>query len=559
MWNQGAVLDGRYLLRARVGAGSMGDVWRARDEVLDREVAVKILLPTLLDDPRFAERFRTEARILASLKHPGIVVVHDYGENPDPRAAYLVMELLTGQPLHQVMAEAEILPPARTLSILAQTLDALQAAHDRGVVHRDVKPANLVLDADDRLTVTDFGVAHSMASGRITGRDMLLGTALYSAPEQMGTGALTPAVDQYAAGVIAYECLTGLPPFYEDDVLGTIAAHLSAPVPDLPDELPTPVRELVLRALSKDPAHRFPDAAAMASAARAALAELGPEASAVTLSRQDPEAVPQALPGVRDGAPGDPVPEATHPPARSAAGQDARGSVPPPGAVPVAPHGSRRRRVALWTGAAGAAGLGIALVAAAGGVGLRHHPSAQTPPGRLAPSVTTSTTPSGSPSPGASGPRRTTQDAPPAPSASSVSSKPAGSSRDTATDGTADASNPLHSPDSPAEVSADRPPGPTTVRGQVTCISGQAVVGVWLRSDSVKEFAQWKRVGEASAAYWYTLPGPESYHLKVGCGGSPQDWGRSLRSAVVSGTQNSFTCDDVRGSADKVSCVRVGG
>ena len=219
MWGEGTVLAGRYQLRQRIGGGSMGDVWRALDTVLGREVAVKILLPALLDDAGFAARFHTEARVLAALSHPGIVSVFDYGEADDPRTAFLVMELITGRPLSDLLDESAPLSEATTLTVVAQTLEALQAAHDRGIVHRDVKPANLMLRSGS-VVVTDFGVARTADARRLTAADVVLGTAVYAAPEQARHTAVTAAADQYAVGVIAYECLTGTPPFDGGTPLG---------------------------------------------------------------------------------------------------------------------------------------------------------------------------------------------------------------------------------------------------------------------------------------------------------------------------------------------------
>ncbi|MGW9208200.1 protein kinase domain-containing protein [Embleya sp. NPDC055664] len=276
MWGRGTVLGDRYTLAERLGGGAMGEVWRADDGVLERPVAVKILLPALLEDARFAERFRREAKVLAALDHPGIVDVHDYGESgSEPRVAYIVMELVDGLPLDAVSAAAgaTTMPADRALGIVAQALDALHAAHRRDIVHRDVKPSNLMIGADDRVTVTDFGIAHSTTAGtRLTASHSVLGTARYIAPEQArGLGAV-PASDQYAIGVVCYELLTGEPLFTGDAVFEVVLRHIREPAPELPAEFPEPVRAFVARALAKEPGDRFPDAAHMATAAREAIA-----------------------------------------------------------------------------------------------------------------------------------------------------------------------------------------------------------------------------------------------------------------------------------------------
>ncbi|MGW5345734.1 serine/threonine-protein kinase [Streptomyces sp. NPDC004050] len=274
MWGRHTVLGDRYTLTERIGGGGMGEVWRADDAVLRRQVAVKVLLPALLDDPAFAARFRREATVLASLSHPGIVNVHDYGESPldsGERIAYIVMELIEGRPLNEVRTRSGPLPPEQALDIAAQALDALHAAHLQGVTHRDIKPSNLMLGNDGRVTVTDFGIARSSAaSTAITDSHAVLGTALYMAPEQAeGLGAVA-ASDLYSLGVVVYELLTGEPPFTGSSVVEIALKHVREPAPDLPDALPEPVRAFVARALCKQPEERYADASVMAAAARRA-------------------------------------------------------------------------------------------------------------------------------------------------------------------------------------------------------------------------------------------------------------------------------------------------
>ncbi|WP_185921770.1 serine/threonine-protein kinase [Streptomyces sp. WAC06614] len=301
MWGRGTVLGDRYALTERIGGGGMGEVWRADDSVLRRQVAVKVLLPTLLDDPAFAARFRREATVLASLSHPGIVDVHDYGETEiesGERVAYIVMELVEGRPLNEVRVQAGPMEPAQALDIAGQALDALHAAHLQGVTHRDIKPSNLMLGGDGRVTVTDFGIARSSAASTgITDSHAVLGTALYMAPEQAeGLGAVA-ASDLYSMGVVVYELLTGEPPFTGESVVEIALKHVREPAPPLPEALPEPVRAFVARALLKHPEERYADASVMAAAARRAaegrpLAELDapagpvvarPQAAAVTV------------------------------------------------------------------------------------------------------------------------------------------------------------------------------------------------------------------------------------------------------------------------------------
>jgi eukaryotic-like serine/threonine-protein kinase len=284
--SSGVLIDDRYRLDDRLATGGMGDVWRATDTSLGRTVAVKILLPALLTDPSFSTRFRSEARMLAALHHPGVVRVYDYGEGSGPEGgqlAYLVMEYVEGEPLSDLLADRGRLSPDETLAIVARAADALQAAHTAGIVHRDVKPGNLLLQADGSVTLVDFGVARSTTTNtRLTSTNAIIGTSLYMAPEQASGKNVSPATDIYALGAVAYHCLAGHPPFPGDNPLEVAVRHVTAEPPSLPADVPAPVRDLVGRALAKDPADRFPTAAALASAARAvAAAPAGAEPTVV--------------------------------------------------------------------------------------------------------------------------------------------------------------------------------------------------------------------------------------------------------------------------------------
>ncbi|MBY8874736.1 serine/threonine protein kinase [Micromonospora sp. PLK6-60] len=276
MLSSEVVLSGRYRLDERVATGGMGDVWRGTDQVLGRQVAVKVLLPALVSDPDFIARFRAEARIMAALRHPGIVQVFDCGEDDLPdgsRADYLVMEFVEGEPLSRRIEAAGRLGVAETMSVVAQAAQALNAAHAGGIVHRDVKPSNLLVQEDGTVVLVDFGVARSANVTSITSTNAVPGTALYMAPEQASGRPVSGATDIYALGAVAYCCLTGSPPFTGDNPLQVAVRHLDDEPPALPDDIPEPVRELVYRALAKDPADRFATGAAMADAARAAGAD----------------------------------------------------------------------------------------------------------------------------------------------------------------------------------------------------------------------------------------------------------------------------------------------
>ncbi|GIH93817.1 hypothetical protein Psi01_44470 [Planobispora siamensis] len=248
------MLGGRYRPLRRIAAGGMGEVWRCRDELLAREVAVKLLRSHVAADPHFRERFRTEARIAAGLADPGIAQVFDYGEDGD--VAYLVMELVPGESLAGILARNGTLSPEITLDVVHQTAKALHAAHSSGIIHRDIKPGNLLVTESGTVKITDFGIARALEAAPVTQTGTVLGTAQYVSPEQASGDTMTPATDLYSLGVVAYECLTGRPPFVADNQVAIALMHLNDPPPPLPENVPAPVRDLVLECLSKDPTHR---------------------------------------------------------------------------------------------------------------------------------------------------------------------------------------------------------------------------------------------------------------------------------------------------------------
>jgi eukaryotic-like serine/threonine-protein kinase len=272
MISPGVTLGGRYRLDERIAGGGMGDVWRGTDEVLGRTVAVKILLPALLDEPGFAERFRGEARTMATINHPGVVDVYDYGS--DQQLAFLVMEYVEGDALSRTLSRVGRLTPGRTMALVAQAADALHAAHANGIVHRDVKPGNLLVRPNGTLVLTDFGIARSALVGQLTVAGSVLGTASYISPEQASGGIATAASDVYALGVVAYQCLSGHRPFDGATPLEIAMKHVRETPRPLPSDIPPAVRAIVDRALAKDPAARWPTAAAMAVVARQAAASL---------------------------------------------------------------------------------------------------------------------------------------------------------------------------------------------------------------------------------------------------------------------------------------------
>ncbi len=260
----GQVLAGRYRLGRRIAIGGMGEVWQADDTRLGRQVAVKVLKPELSGDAEFRRRFHAEARMTASLNHPGIAAVHDYGEaasDPDrPGAyllAYLVMELIAGDPLATILARQPRLALDRTLDILEQAGHALQAAHERGLVHRDIKPANILITPAGTVKLTDFGIARAVNAAPMTCNGMVMGTAHYIAPEQAAGNEAGPACDVYALAVVGYECLAGQRPFTAERAVSVAMMHIRDQPPPLPADVPQGARALIESALVKDPRRRY--------------------------------------------------------------------------------------------------------------------------------------------------------------------------------------------------------------------------------------------------------------------------------------------------------------
>jgi eukaryotic-like serine/threonine-protein kinase len=261
---EGTSLGARYTLTQRIAVGGMGEVWAATDTVLDRTVAVKLLSPGLSQESDFVERFRAEARHTAALQHPNIATVFDYGE--DDGTAYLVMELVPGQALSQIIADRAPLSTQETVAILIQAATALAAAHEGGVVHRDVKPANIMVTPDGTAKLTDFGISRAVDSVPLTQTGQVLGTAQYLSPEQALGQSATAASDIYALGVVGYEMLTGERPFDTGSVVSTALAHVNQPPPPLPETVPRGLADVINAAMAKAPADRPASAAEMAHA-----------------------------------------------------------------------------------------------------------------------------------------------------------------------------------------------------------------------------------------------------------------------------------------------------
>ncbi|GAA4493301.1 serine/threonine-protein kinase [Actinoallomurus oryzae] len=299
----GRLLDGRYRLVERIAAGGQGEVWRAEDLGLGRPAAVKLLRGEYADNAEFRERFRREAQHAAGLSHPGIAQVFDYSEGDGGEAPYLVMEYVAGESLSAAIAREAPMSVARVLDIVAAVASALASAHAAGLVHRDVKPGNVLLGGDGSIKITDFGIARAMDASSLTRTGTLMGTPLYLAPEQAIGRPATAASDLYALGIIAFELLTGRPP-YEGPPTAVVLAHRDTPLPPLPSSVPPGLAGLVQALTAKDPAARPHPAAAVAEQATLLRADPGtgtrrPDETPLDQPVPGDTPLDQAVPGVR--------------------------------------------------------------------------------------------------------------------------------------------------------------------------------------------------------------------------------------------------------------------
>jgi hypothetical protein len=286
----GRLIGGRYRLIAPLGEGGMATLWRAIDEQLDREVAVKLLRPQFGADPGFTARFKQEARSAGQLAHPNIVSVYDYGTDPVDAAQFIVMQLVDGEDLAAILHDRGRLSINDAVRVAAEVASALEAAHRRGIVHRDVKPGNiLITDGDRTVKVTDFGIARAVSEASMTVTGTTLGSVHYFSPEQARGDNVTGASDVYSLGIVLYEMLTGRRPFEGDSAAGVALQRLNQdpqPPSAIGVTLPPGLEAIVMRALAREREDRYPDAGAFAEALRT--------------WQRDPDAIPS--PGLRPAA-----------------------------------------------------------------------------------------------------------------------------------------------------------------------------------------------------------------------------------------------------------------
>ncbi|MET8545259.1 protein kinase [Kitasatospora sp. NPDC004799] len=436
----GRALNGRYELVELLGVGGMATVWRGLDRVLGRQVAVKVLNGGLADDPRFAERFGREAQHAAMLAHPRIVMVFDSGV--DEGTPFIVMELVSGRSLAALLAERPGLPVERAVGIAAAVCEALAVAHAAGLVHRDIKPGNIMITDDGGVKVVDFGIARAGSSSNLTQTASVLGTAAYLSPEQATASALDGRTDLYAVGCVLTEMLTGATPFTAETPVAIAFKHVSEqPLPPSARRpgLPPALDAAVLRLLAKNPADRPADAAAARAELLGTVPGLvvgDPTAELLAGGVGAAGAATQLLPPVPFPAPPNQQHTTVLPPQPPAA-TSVMAPVPAPSPVPLAGPAAptvpaapaRSRRKPLVLGALGVAGLaGVAALALTAfdepaGNAAAAKPAAATGPASTVP--TAPTTAATTPKPTATSAAPATPSAPPAATAAVPRNQPA--------------------------------------------------------------------------------------------------------------------------------------
>jgi serine/threonine protein kinase, bacterial len=373
---------GPYLLRRLIGRGGMGDVYEAEDTVRERTVALKLMSQTLSNDPVFRSRMQREARTAGRLQEPHVVPIHDFGEIDGQ--LYVDMRLIDGKDLATMLSRYGPLPPPRAVAIVRQIGSALDAAHAAGVMHRDVKPENILVSGDDFAYLVDFGIASATADEKLTQIGTTVGTVKYMAPERFSDSEVTHRADIYALACVLYECLTGSPP-YTGDQISVMGAHLHQAIPQpsaARPSIPVAFDGVIARGMAKDPADRYATCGDLSAAAYAALAESDQDRATDILQRSQVARLPAAFAGQQPGgmaqatpahapssgpmwavqpAPGGPVPQPTGWPAAPGWGPSAAGPVGAPWGQPPRPSG----KPWLWVGVAATALVVIVGVALA--------------------------------------------------------------------------------------------------------------------------------------------------------------------------------------------------
>ncbi|MGH6914186.1 MAG: serine/threonine-protein kinase, partial [Geminicoccales bacterium] len=319
----------------------MGEVWRGTDTRLNRTVAVKVLHAALSESPQFRKRFEAEARAAAALRAPGVVDLYDYGEDDlddGSSVSYLVMEFVAGRPLSALLAEQGRIQPGEMMAMMAKCASALHAAHYAGVIHRDIKPGNILVRDDGEIKIVDFGIARANGQSGLTSTGQVMGTVAYVSPEQLYDEELTGASDIYSLGIVAYECLAGRKPFNADAPAAVIRAQLHEDPAPLPDGVPMAVKDLIARCLAKEPKDRWQSGAELSRACRDLAARLPRGCSTEPMDAVDLDD-DEETDLLRASVPDD---ETRHLPAQSAAMGAAVPPVPGPDAESAADQ--RRRR-----------------------------------------------------------------------------------------------------------------------------------------------------------------------------------------------------------------------
>jgi serine/threonine-protein kinase len=382
---------GRYRLVELLGRGGMGEVWRAHDTRTDRIVAIKVLPPQFSDDPTFQERFRREAHGAARLDHPNVIPIHDYGEIDGH--LYVDMRLIRGRDLQALIADGA-LQPGRAVRIIEQVAKALHAAHKVGLVHRDVKPSNILVDDEDFAYLIDFGIARATDDTRLTGTGNAIGTFQYMAPERMGGHPDDARADIYALACVLYECLTGQPPFPGTNMGSLVAAHLHTPPPQpsmAKADVPQQLDEVIATGMAKEPDQRYATTVELAVAAH--------DAVTTSIERPSPKPMTEPIPP-ETGRPANPI--AVHEAATKRAPMWDQGGTPSP--LPEKPLVQRLSRGTKWSiGCAVIAIVTIAVIVISVRSNTSSHGGALVPSGPATSSRSSSqTTTSSSPSPNAS-------------------------------------------------------------------------------------------------------------------------------------------------------------